>query len=130
MSTRTQKRSQQIHLLLLGVATLAASGCQLLEPIPDRPTLYNTEADCSAHWGSEECSLRAVQIFDPDGVERIYWYYAPTSFVTEAEPEPEGSNPVDQPLLTKVVGRFARELTHVLRGGFGSSASRFGGAYA
>jgi hypothetical protein len=130
MSTRNRKRSQQIHLLLLGAATLVASGCQNLNPTPDRPTIFNTEAECTAHWGSGVCSLTTVPGVDPEVPERPYWLYdTSTSLVTQAEPEPEGSNPVDQSLLPKLVGEIAKALTRVLRGGFGRSASRFGGAH-
>ena len=128
MSTRNQRRSQQIRLLLLGAATLTASGCQHLDPIVDSPTPYNTKVECQAYWG-DEC-LREVQRLDPDGVQRIYWDIVSPSDVTQAEPEPEESIPVGQPFLTQVVGEVAKALTHVLRGGFGRSASRLGGAHA
>jgi hypothetical protein len=127
MSTRNQKRSRQVHLLLLGVATLVASGCQQLEPIPDSPTIANTEGKCDAYSG-EDC-LRTFQTLDSDGGPRTYWDIAPPPIVTQAEPEPEGSIPVDQQLLTKVVGEVAKAFLHVFRGGFGSSALRFGGAH-
>jgi hypothetical protein len=130
MSTRHQKRSRQVHLLLLGVATLVASGCQQLEPIPDSPIFSTTAVKCAAYWG-EEC-LRTYQSLDPDGVQRTYWDIVPPSLVIQAKPElePEGSIPVDQPLLTRVVGEVGKAFTRVVRGGFGSSASRFGGAYS
>jgi len=131
MAKRTKKRSQQIHLLLLGAATLAGSGCQHLDPIQESSTLYNTEAECTADWGSGECSVAALPGNYPDVLAHTYWFYDPlTSVITDQELVRDESNPADHLFLTKVVGRVAREIAHVLRGGFGSSASRFGGAYA
>ena len=127
MAKRNQKRSQQIHLLLLGAATLAASGCQHLDPLQENSAVYNTEAECAVDWGSGECSLAVLPEIYPDVLGRMCWS-APTS-MTDPEPAREESNPTPQLLLTNVVGRVARGIAHVLRGGFGSSASRFGGAY-
>ncbi|HEY6261804.1 MAG TPA: hypothetical protein VIW47_09420 [Nitrospiraceae bacterium] len=130
MPTQNRKRSQQIPLLLLGAATLVASGCQNLNPIPDRSTTFNTEEECTAYWGSGECSLITVRGVQQDLPEGTYWAYSSaTSMGTQAELEREGSTSIGQSLLTGVVRGIAQIFTHVLRGGFGHSHSHFGGTH-
>jgi len=130
MPTQNRKRSQQIPLLLLGAATLVASGCQHLDPISDRPESFNTEEECTAYWGSGECSLTSFPADQPDIPARTYWVYnSAPSLGTQAELETEESTSIDGSLLMRVVGEMAKAFIHVVRGGFGHSHSHFGGTH-
>lgn len=127
MSLQHRKRSQQIPLLLLGAATLVASGCQTLNPTPDRSETFDTEAECTAYWGPGACSLTAFPADEPDSPARMYWVHnSATSLGTQEALEPAGSTPIDQLLLTGVIRGIAQVLPHVLRGGFGHSHSHYG----
>ena len=126
MATTHQKRSRHIHLLMLGAATLAASGCQHLDSLSAPPASDNTSGQCQAYWG-EDC-LREVDGLDSDGVQQMYWEITPP--LSQAELTPDQSSSVMERLLSELIGRMAGQLVRVIRGGFGHSASRFGGAHA
>jgi len=100
MQNSQMKRSQSIHLLMLGVLNLALSGLPHLHSLSDKPMLYYVEEECRQDTRAEGCP--GVGGGGPG----------------ETKPPPcEGPSCPEEKAITD----------GVVRGGFGHSAGHYGG---
>ncbi len=144
-----QKRSQSIHLMLLGTATLL-SGCHSTPFVPDQADLYQspdrdpnmppgayaTEADCMNAVGAGNCepvgydvaSRPTVTPFGESGPTDVAVGYTDDEYYPLYYVPPY---PFSQQLIYWFGrGGGARVAPPIVRGGFGRSSARYGGVWA
>jgi len=78
--------------------------------------------------------LAAEQELNSTGVENLKWVWYPrTGAGLLQTPTPSGGDPISPAQNQSLAGKVVTELSkaiRVLRGGFGSSASHFGGGFS
>ncbi len=150
MCMRTRKRSQQIHLLLLGVATLVGSGCRTPVMLPDSPEAlfppdgtvhtsledtrkFSTEEACLEYWGPSGCVEMASPALVPPPTDTVVEPPPTNVGYDTAEDYYYGTLPAQYyPPSTYWVGWVGRAVgwtgARIVRRGFGSSAHFYGSA--
>jgi hypothetical protein len=142
MKVRRNIRSHSIHLLFLGAATIL-SGCHSAQVVPDqtelyppadpdaRPQRYATEAECIESVGTDYCEAVEILPLIDQTLVRTDSIAAPYYDDQENYESMWLSQSAIPQWGTYWVSRgTSRVWRGAVRGGFGHSALRFGGAFS